>query len=103
MKCFLIRDLLPFYAEGKVSKETRQLIEEHFIECEKCRQLYEDITEPDLDLNKTIRLEEDMDVKQDKEFWRKYYASIYIKGIGIFFAVFIFITLIGIIIKNSLT
>jgi predicted anti-sigma-YlaC factor YlaD len=92
MKCFLIRDLLPFYAEGKVSSDTKDIIEKHFQECDKCRELYNSIKS----CNEEIKAREvfPVDIKpqsKDREFWRKYYSSLYIRGICLFFAVLILV------------
>lgn len=38
MKCELIRDLLPLYADGLCSEETNAQVEAHLETCEKCRQ-----------------------------------------------------------------
>ena len=35
--CEIIRDLLPLYHDGVCSNESRQMVEEHLSECEKCR------------------------------------------------------------------
>lgn len=51
VKCEVIRDLLPLYADGVVSDESRILIEEHLKDCAGCREylglLQEDV--PDVD------------------------------------------------------
>lgn len=39
--CNIIKDLLPSYADDLCSPESRQLVEEHFAECENCRNIYE--------------------------------------------------------------
>lgn len=44
--CDIIRDLLPLYAEGMVSEKSRQAVEEHLKECEKCREIYREMREP---------------------------------------------------------
>ena len=37
VKCAVINDLLPLYVDDVLSKESRELIEEHIRECESCR------------------------------------------------------------------
>lgn len=37
ISCKVIADMLPLYAEGLVSEETRQMIDEHLMHCETCR------------------------------------------------------------------
>lgn len=41
MNCNIIKDLLPSYLDEICSTESKQLVEEHFEECENCRKLYE--------------------------------------------------------------
>jgi len=36
MNCNVIKDLLELYADGVVSKDTRELVDEHLAECESC-------------------------------------------------------------------
>ena len=88
MKCFLIRDLLPLYAEGQVSKETKEIIEQHFKQCEQCRELYNSIIDCNEELKDSVEYIEDNEPQaEDGDFWRKYYGSLYMKGIGLFIAV----------------
>lgn len=39
MSCAVIRDLLPLYADGALSDESRALVEEHLAECGDCREV----------------------------------------------------------------
>ncbi len=51
--CNIILDLLPLSIENMVSEETQQVIQQHLLECESCRQAYEDMTrELDITANK---------------------------------------------------
>ena len=43
LSCKIIEDLLPLYEEGICSEETRDAVEKHLSECEKCRKLYKGI------------------------------------------------------------
>jgi hypothetical protein len=45
IKCNIIKDLLPLYAEKLTSEESNSLILEHISECESCKNEYEKITE----------------------------------------------------------
>lgn len=42
--CCIVRDILPLYVENMVSDETAVLVNEHLIECEKCRKEAEYLT-----------------------------------------------------------
>ncbi len=42
--CNIIKDLLPSYQDELCSTESKQLIEEHFAECNSCKKLYEQIS-----------------------------------------------------------
>lgn len=44
MKCEIIRDLLPVYADGMASKETVDEVEKHLEQCGECKKVYEDMT-----------------------------------------------------------
>ena len=46
--CNLIRDILPLYHDGVVSKESEQVVEEHFGECEDCKSYYEKMCQADV-------------------------------------------------------
>ena len=37
MKCEIIHDLLPLYCDGLCSEASKQEIEAHVVQCEKCR------------------------------------------------------------------
>ena len=39
--CEIIEDLLPLYVDNVCSKQSRQAVEEHLRECEKCRSIFE--------------------------------------------------------------
>ena len=39
--CGIIRDLLPLYIDDVCNEESRQAVENHLLECEKCRNYYE--------------------------------------------------------------
>ena len=41
MNCDIVRDLLPLYADGLCSEESRKAVEEHLKSCEACRSFYE--------------------------------------------------------------
>ncbi|MBE6107520.1 MAG: hypothetical protein E7192_02640 [Erysipelotrichaceae bacterium] len=39
MHCDIISDLIPSYVDGVCSEKTKELVEEHLLECEQCREL----------------------------------------------------------------
>lgn len=41
--CSVVKDLIPMYAEGLVSPETKEFINEHCRDCENCRKLLENL------------------------------------------------------------
>lgn len=43
MKCEIIRDLLPNYADGLSSEATNEAVEEHLGQCVECREYYEEM------------------------------------------------------------
>ena len=45
MSCNVIQDLMPLYIEHMCSAESRELVETHIAECEKCRKLFYDYTD----------------------------------------------------------
>ena len=55
ISCEIIRDLLPLYHDGVCSNESKQMIEEHLSNCEKCRT---ELKEMDDMLNRLINWRE---------------------------------------------
>lgn len=43
--CSMVKDLAPLYAEDLISKETKEVIEEHLQECKDCKKQYDIYTE----------------------------------------------------------
>ncbi|TSB45875.1 zf-HC2 domain-containing protein [Alkalicoccobacillus porphyridii] len=44
VKCEIIKDVLPLYIDGVVSLETKSMVEDHLLNCEKCKQEYEELS-----------------------------------------------------------
>ncbi len=44
MKCDVVQDLLPSYADGLTSEESNREIEKHLKTCEKCSKYYREMT-----------------------------------------------------------
>ena len=105
MICSVIRDLLPLYEEKLCSKETAMLVEDHFKECSHCRSLYSEIHE-DIGLKEAVKQGRPLDVefeqkgneRKEREFWRRYYGSLILKGVGIFVLAYILIVTIGLLV-----
>ncbi len=68
MKCKVIQDLLPLYAEQLTSEESSELIEAHLRDCEDCTKFYEGIKERP----QTALLENDRDIKPMKKVKRSF-------------------------------
>lgn len=51
--CNIIRDLLPSYVDEITSEESNQMIEEHFKECEACKETYDSLKKHDFVANRT--------------------------------------------------
>ena len=49
-ECQVIQDLFPLYSENLVSPETKGYIENHLAQCSYCRQIWEEINQPLLDV-----------------------------------------------------
>jgi len=96
MICSVIRDLLPLYEEQLCSKETAELVKEHLKECVECQKLYLEMHK-DIGLRGAINSATFQDIdgghkvydKNDQEFWRKYYGSLLLKGVGVFLIIYI--------------
>lgn len=53
LKCNIVQDLLPSFADGLVNEKTAEEIKEHLAECKDCKKLYKEmIKDEDLDFNK---------------------------------------------------
>lgn len=59
LQCYIVKDLLPLYADDVLSKESRGSLEAHLMECGKCREEYEKMTaELVLPVDRDIQKEE---------------------------------------------
>ena len=43
IKCCVVKDILPLYAENLCSEETAEIVREHIENCESCRRLSEEV------------------------------------------------------------
>lgn len=55
MECSIVRDLLPLYIEGLCSEETSKCLEMHLLECNVCRETYDNLSK---ELNLTVQRED---------------------------------------------
>ena len=58
--CGIIRDLLPLYLDNVCNEESKQAVENHLSECEKCRSYYETMKSTDGFVEKQNDNSEDM-------------------------------------------
>lgn len=69
--CDVIRDLLPIYAENMVSESSKNVIEEHFNECENCKNEYEkiisDVKVTDTNNENIVKLKKEIRKKGNKK------------------------------------
>ncbi len=92
ISCDVARDLLPLYCDDVCSRDSRQLLEDHLKDCQKCRSLLEIMkTECRVSLEQEQHNEEI--VKDMASVWRKSIIRSFIKGIVV--ALCICILLIG--------
>ncbi len=62
--CSMIEDLLPLYVEGLISEDTKNEIDNHLENCNKCSKILDEIKENEVvDLNKTIQEDADEELK----------------------------------------
>lgn len=41
IKCTIIQDVLPLYVDEVVSPDTKEMVDEHLLHCEKCQKEYD--------------------------------------------------------------
>ena len=64
--CSVIKDLLPLYADGVVSEDTRRIVAEHLENCADCREIYESMIS-----QVAIPIESAKPLKNFKQSWKK--------------------------------
>lgn len=97
MKCSIIRDLLPLYELNKCRAGTREIVSNHLKACESCRELY-DTMKDEIGLKDSVKVKEKPNA--DNDFWRRYYGSLIIKGLGIFILIYGILIIFNIIKYN---
>lgn len=89
MKCTIIQDLLPLYCDGLTSSDSNEEIEKHLTDCEKCREVYDNMKAKEMNINIPER-----DVKPLKAVKKRNIAKIIAAVIGtaaVLSAVFMFV------------
>jgi hypothetical protein len=80
IKCEVINDLLPLYVDDVLSKESRELVEEHICECESCKNTLENMSgKVSLPVNPELRKDDTKPIKGLKKFvtkWKRLTAVI---------------------------
>ncbi|WP_053079532.1 zf-HC2 domain-containing protein [Clostridium massiliodielmoense] len=111
MNCSIVRDLLPLYEVGLCSDSTKQIIQEHIKSCSECRELFYEMKKSSILQEDTEEINSSDDFSEikhrlnddfndyDREFWTRYYKELYIKGLKIFFSIFLLIILVLAFIK----
>ena len=72
MKCEIIRDLLPNYADGLSSEATNEAVEEHLGQCIECREYYEEMCGGNLEAVQDVNgsLQSGNDIRVIRKFRR---------------------------------
>jgi hypothetical protein len=89
MKCTIIQDLLPLYCDGLTSPDSNEEIEKHLTDCEKCREVYDDMKAKEMNISIPER-----DVKPLKTMKKKNIMKIICAVLGtaaVLTAVFMFV------------
>ena len=47
LSCSVARDMLPLLADGLLSPESEAILKEHLAECQVCREIYGQMTDPE--------------------------------------------------------
>lgn len=78
MSCEIIQDLLPLYCDGVCSQDSKQAIETHLEECEKCRA---DVRFMEQDMKASlVQTKDEKIVKAAAAAWKKGKARAFVKG-----------------------
>ncbi|MBO5572307.1 MAG: zf-HC2 domain-containing protein [Ruminococcus sp.] len=89
MKCTIIQDLLPLYCDGLTSPDSNEEIEKHLTECEKCREVYDNMKAKEMNISIPER-----DVKPLKAVKKRNIAKIAAAVLGtaaVLFGLFMFV------------
>lgn len=70
LNCYIVEDLMPSYIENLTNENTSKDIQEHFIECERCKKLYSDMKQEIL-LPKNLQMDNEEKNKSDLKYLGK--------------------------------
>lgn len=78
ISCEIVQDLLPLYCDGVCSQDSRQVVEAHLKDCEKCR-ADRHFMEQDVETS-SVQTNDDKIVKAAAAAWKKGKTRAFIKG-----------------------
>lgn len=81
VSCEIIKDLLPLYHDGVCSDDSREMIEEHLLECDICKAELRAMEEILFINNKDQNLHEAEAVKKLSRRWKKGMLKSLLKGV----------------------
>lgn len=81
--CEVIKDLLPLYHDNVCSNESKQLVEEHLLECESCRAELTAIEENLLVIDEKQNLEDAEAMKNLSKRWKSGMKMALFQGVTI--------------------
>lgn len=64
--CDLIKDILPLYHDSVCSEESKHAVEQHFDECQNCKEYYKTMCESDM--VESVSFDEEIELKKAKSF-----------------------------------
>ncbi len=85
VSCEIIKDLLPLYKDELCSDESKKMIDEHLLECEKCKRELELMNE-EINISEEIikdNIKEAEELVSISKKWNKKLMFEILKGIGI--------------------
>jgi len=85
LQCSIIIDLLPLYGADECSEETKEIVSNHLVHCESCKELY-------VAMHHEVGLKNYIEIPKKSvrvnEFWYLYYRRLLIKVLSIFLVAF---------------
>lgn len=82
MKCEVCRDLLPMYIDGLTSGVTNQEVELHMDQCDRCREVYEDMSSAATDeITEELQIPKKEEIDYLKKFRKKLWKYFVSSGV----------------------